>query len=194
MKGFYQWVHPRGAGKAHLAWVAAESKAHDDRIAVPLCTGKAGSGYLGRRWNTGPRVVEYAKCQRCERASQKSKDLLAQLLGAQPRPHADCHGTVCECEARKLHDALRQARADLHSLQGAHETLHQAIDERNAAIRERDEARERLKIVEDTLRLAQKWLGRVEWAGEGANEMIRTINMVAAVLDNPHPWAKPEEP
>ena len=38
-------------------------------------------------------------------------------------------------------EALREARADLHSLQGVRETMHQAIDERNAAIRERDEAR-----------------------------------------------------
>lgn len=37
-------------------------------------------------------------------------------------------------------EALREARADLHSLQGVRETMNQAIDERNAAIRERDEA------------------------------------------------------
>lgn len=34
-----------------------------------------------------------------------------------------------------------------------------------------------------TLKLAQKWIGRCEWAGEGMDEMYRTIRMVQATLD-----------
>lgn len=109
MKGFYRWVHPRGAGKAHLAWVEVESRAHDDRTATPLCAPSM-AGYFGHRWHSSPRLIEYAKCQRCERASQQSKDLAAQLLAEKPRPHAGCFGTVCECEAKKLHDALQDLR------------------------------------------------------------------------------------
>lgn len=75
----------------------------------------------------------------------------------------------------------------------AHTAAFHAVLARDQMKKERDEAREHAKALEDTLRLAQKWLGRVEW-GEGANEMLRTINMVAAVLDKPHPWAKPGEP
>lgn len=34
-----------------------------------------------------------------------------------------------------------------------------------------------------TLKLTQKWVGRCEWAGEGMQEMMRTIQMVQKTLD-----------
>jgi hypothetical protein len=47
-----------------------------------------------------------------------------------------------------------EARADLHSLQGAHETLRQAIYERNAAILDRDMARAEVERMRGALLVA----------------------------------------
>lgn len=58
-----------------------------------------------------------------------------------------------------------EARADLHSLQGAHETLRQAIDERNAAILDRDEARAEVeRLTEERDRVARE-LRRIDEHG-----------------------------
>lgn len=41
-----------------------------------------------------------------------------------------------------------------------------------------------------TLKLAQKWIGRCEW-GDGMAEMYRTIAMVQKTLDRHTNWKKP---
>lgn len=41
-----------------------------------------------------------------------------------------------------------------------------------------------------TLKLAQKWVGRCEW-GEGMAEMYRTLAMVQKTLDRYTEWKKP---
>jgi multidrug resistance efflux pump len=84
----------------------------------------------------------------------------------------------------RLRATLERLEALASDREQIQKTLHEAIDERNAAIAQRDH-------YEAALRLAQKWLGRTEW-GEGMAEMYRTINMVEATLNKPHPWAKPE--
>jgi hypothetical protein len=55
-------------------------------------------------------------------------------------------------EVRKERDEARaQARADLHSLQNAHEALADAVEAQSAALRERDEARAESKKYEELM-------------------------------------------
>lgn len=90
----------------------------------------------------GPDEVGAAAVRATPLVTEKKDIICEQCL-----PDGQCERHYTEQLLREL----KEVRAKLHCLEGAHETMHQAVDERNAAIRERNETRAEVGHLREAL-------------------------------------------